>query len=546
MIIKKLNVVFHRHSRWLFGVFTVVIIISFLGFLTPGRFGCDFSDPMTNKIGMAFGKSVTYRDLQEISRNIQIINQALYGLPNRDLEVQNLFGPYCLLKMAEKSGIVASDKEVAQMLTQMPAFQQDGKFSMKLYKEMLSNYQKGGISVDDFNNAIRMMVILNKQDREIVSSVMVTPGEVESFYRRVYGQYRVKGAIFKGDAFKDQVVKDAKKMQDYFENNRSKYVIKGKLSALVAMFPYSASVPEAARAASAAELEKFYKENITQFNDKDGKTQEYAAVAVEVKKKFIESRSRDLAARRAYDFASSVYELVSEAENKAEVFRKQAQKQSLNDKLEIKIIETGLFDTDALEVAKIKSPELIRQLGAALGSGNPVTNAVSGDDGVYVGFTLEQIPPRPAKLNEVAKQLSDDYIAAEAVKLALEAAKTSLEQIKPLKAAERSKAFAGLKKCKIEQFTASTSQPPPAGFENVMPTVVQLHIGELTEVIPLPDGAVIAELQERLPADMKEFESKKELYNSILRQRKEQLARVAFEEELSSQCYMLEDQRARQ
>ena len=31
MIIKKLNRLFHKHSRWLFRGFTVVIIVSFLG-----------------------------------------------------------------------------------------------------------------------------------------------------------------------------------------------------------------------------------------------------------------------------------------------------------------------------------------------------------------------------------------------------------------------------------------------------------------------------------------------------------------------------------
>ena len=30
MIIKKLNNLFHKHSRWLFGAFTIVIIVSFM------------------------------------------------------------------------------------------------------------------------------------------------------------------------------------------------------------------------------------------------------------------------------------------------------------------------------------------------------------------------------------------------------------------------------------------------------------------------------------------------------------------------------------
>lgn len=51
---------------------------------------------------------------------------------------------------------------------------------------------------------------------------------------------------------------------------------------------------------------------------------------------------------------------------------------------------------------------------------------------------------------------------------------------------------------------------------------------------------------ERIPADMKEFEAKKALYTGIFRQRKEQMARLAFEEELGSQCYLLEQQQPQQ
>lgn len=540
MIIKKLNGLFHKHSRWLFGGFTVVIIVSFLGFLTPGQFGCDFSDPESHEFGVAFGKPVTYRDLREMGRNVQIINHVMSGVSNREIDVQNLFGPYCLLQAAERMGIVASDKEVAEMLRQMPTLQKDGKFSMELYNEMLAGYQKAGISAEEFNNAIRMMVMLNKLDREIAAGVVVTPGEVESFYRRLYGKYRIKGALFNADTFKDKVPRDARKMQEFFEKNRSEYVIQAKLSALVVAFPYAGFRAEAANAATAAELEKFYKANTALFDDKDGKTQEYAKVAGEVKKKFIEARSRDLATRRAYDFASAAYEAVGEAENKVEVFRELARKGKLD------IIETGRFDIDATVVGKINSPVLIRQLGAALNAGNPVTNAVPGDDAAYVGFTLGQIAARPAMLNEVAKQLNDDYVAAESLKLAREAAKADLDRIKALKPAERAKAFAALKNCKVEEFEASVSQMPPAGFEYAMQAAVRLHPGELTPVVDTPNGAAIAELLERIPADMKEFEAKKALYTGIFRQRKEQMARLAFEEELGSQCYLLEQQQPQQ
>ena len=66
MVIKKLNSMFHKHSRWLFGIFAAIIIIAFMDFLTPGRGGCAFSGgPENQKVGTAFGKKVTYGDLLE-------------------------------------------------------------------------------------------------------------------------------------------------------------------------------------------------------------------------------------------------------------------------------------------------------------------------------------------------------------------------------------------------------------------------------------------------------------------------------------------------
>ena len=76
MIIKKLNSVFHRHSRWLFGLITIVIIVSFIGFMVPGSFfGFGPETGSGAGVGTAFGKKVTYEDLKEVHRNLEICGQ---------------------------------------------------------------------------------------------------------------------------------------------------------------------------------------------------------------------------------------------------------------------------------------------------------------------------------------------------------------------------------------------------------------------------------------------------------------------------------------
>ena len=75
MIIKKLNGLFHKHGRVLFGLITIVIIISFVGFLVPGQFyGCGaFNCPYVIVVVQSFFKDVTYADLQNEMRKTAVL-----------------------------------------------------------------------------------------------------------------------------------------------------------------------------------------------------------------------------------------------------------------------------------------------------------------------------------------------------------------------------------------------------------------------------------------------------------------------------------------
>ena len=111
MVIKKLNSVFHRHSRWLFGAFTIIIIVSFLGFLTPGTFGFgDMNNPESIPMGTAYGKTVTLGELRNISRNISIFSEVFNGMPiSRDLPNESVFMYACLDRKAKAMGLTVSD-----------------------------------------------------------------------------------------------------------------------------------------------------------------------------------------------------------------------------------------------------------------------------------------------------------------------------------------------------------------------------------------------------------------------------------------------------
>ena len=128
MLIKNLNAVFRKRHRLIFGIFTVIVIISFV-FMGYGRMGNDGGSGAAGEVGVAFGRSVSRADLYEISRRLAVLCEAFQG-GSRELPAEQLLGVYCMLAKARQLGLSASDKEVAAMLRKLPFLQKDGKFDL--------------------------------------------------------------------------------------------------------------------------------------------------------------------------------------------------------------------------------------------------------------------------------------------------------------------------------------------------------------------------------------------------------------------------------
>ena len=187
MVIKKLNSFFHRNSRWLFGAFTIVIIVSFLGFLTPGTFGFgDMSTPDKISMGTAYGEKVTYGELRDVSRNLSLYSEVFNGAAiSRDLPPEAMFTYACIIRKAGAMGLAASDKEVAEMIRTAPAFVRNGSFDKAVYDTAIKNLRRSGVAETDLYAACRQQILINKLQRELTAGITVTEGEAEELFRRL-------------------------------------------------------------------------------------------------------------------------------------------------------------------------------------------------------------------------------------------------------------------------------------------------------------------------------------------------------------------------
>ena len=305
MIIKKLNTMFRKHSKVLFGAFTLIIIVAFMEFLTPGKMGCDGRSSDGAVVGRAYGKKVTISDLQELHRHVSLFRE-VFGGQMVELEPEQLFYLFCLDVKAKMDGLFVSDQEVADFIRSFPAFFTDGKFDQKKYQQLTANLERRGIDDDELVEAVRQQILLLKLQNLQADHVVVTPSEVETLYRIGNTKLTVAAAAYTADSVTAKP--DKAQLEAFFKANLARYRIPRRIAAVVVEIPYGDFIAAAQKNITDAKLESFYNENKLRFAAKDGKVKPFAEVKREVRKRLLEAESAELAKQRAYDFASSIYE----------------------------------------------------------------------------------------------------------------------------------------------------------------------------------------------------------------------------------------------
>jgi len=535
MFINKLNSVFRRHNRLLFGVFTVVVIISFVGFLVPGRFGIEGSGPEAETVGYAFGDEVTRGDLFAVSRRIAVLSEAFQG-GSRQVSPEQAFGFYCTLTKARKLGLDASDKEVAAFLRSLPVFQTNGKFDVDKYQNVISALGRIGIRENEFTGAVRDQVILDKLQRELSGNIIVTENEAREFYRSGKLKYTVKTATFTAPAFAAAVkAPGEKELKGYFEANRGNYQITGSLTALVARMNYNKFMIEAKKQVNEKALKAFYEGNVSLFAGKDGKAPGFAKAKADVVKKYIDHVCRQLAMQSSYKFATEAFEQVAEAPaaKRAAIFTELAAKHGMT------VDAKRTVPLDAAAFGNISDAAFMKAI-MGTSKASCVTNVIPMENGVVIGCMIDRVENRPAELKEVLSKVNKDYRSDEAVRLAVSAAEKAAAALQSTAPAKRAAAFAALKNAKFGEFSFSRMESNvPAGLEVAAEAAAVLNPGENTIALPVSGGAVVARLVKRTPADPAGYEKEAEQCRMMCRFYKLQLAMQAFNEEMSSQCRML-------
>jgi peptidyl-prolyl cis-trans isomerase D len=211
--------------------------------------------------------------------------------------LDNLIKQKLLINTGHDLGMVVTDKQLAMFIGAVPAFQDNGQFSVTRYEQML---RQQNMSVAEFENRVREELLMNdmrtpfaqasaistrvvkqfasvfEQQREIstakisaadfVKQIQVTPAQVKTYYDAHQADFNVPAqakfqyvALSLDDMAKKVKIDDAS-VQQYYQANAAKYSDPEQRSARHILITVAANASAATRASAKAKAEQLYKQ----------------------------------------------------------------------------------------------------------------------------------------------------------------------------------------------------------------------------------------------------------------------------------------------
>jgi hypothetical protein len=394
MIIQKMNNVLVKHGKVTFAIFTGVVIVSFVWFFTPGvdgslLFGGNIG--AGTQYGAVLGHKITYGDVSSARQTASLIRAATYNMsPQRvqSLDEDASFQTALLMKAADVLNIQASDREVADVIHSLPAFQKDGKFSAELYTQYKDRcLAPSGLGFSDLEEAVRSMIRMQKVPMLTASNVIVPDGEAEAGIESMLQKITYHLITFEPGSFEDQVKIEDAEVKDFYAANQSLFMSEPESDGLLAYAPFTekkTEVPE-------EQLKDYYELRKGLFVKEDGTEKTFDEVKDDIRKELETTVESDAAIAAARAFNKSFRDAIREDKDAyladpQKLFRDEAEKAGLKVS-EIKNITRLTKDDEELHIDHqlVDAITILKNVGS-------YTNILTGEHGVSMFLMTARRP----------------------------------------------------------------------------------------------------------------------------------------------------------
>ena len=528
MVIRKMNTVLVKHNKILFGAFSIIIIISFVWFFTPGVDGSLlFGNRMSpnSAVGKVFGKKVKLKDYQKAVDNKSLL-LSLYNpaAPSelRDYVAANIFTDIALEAAAKNAGVTVPDEEVVAEIKRIPVFNSEKGFDTERYESFIKSYvEPSGLTTSDFEESIRRFIATRKLLESVGLNVIVVPDELDRFMNYRLEKLKASAVVFPFDSYKPGKITD-RELEDFYKQNTQLFMTAPQLMTEIVEFDYKNYMKGIT--VTDKQIEEYYKASEDKFK-KNGKLQPLAAVRTQIIGELKLEAAKSKAMDAARDFRNELYNATSEVSTGAgqiAIFNELVKKHKFQ------LVKPISWLTASSElIDKIgREPALVAALFQTT-ERYPITKSVAGKRAAYVAVAVKRQPSVPAAFAEVKAKVEEMLSQQRARAAAQEAASNFAAKLAAGKNLSAELAAAaktpGMKIKPLKEFSRQNINS--ADYEARYALASNTDV---SPVVPTPEGMMLVVVEKRTPPTAAEKKAQKEALTAEFKSEKRALAENAF------------------
>ena len=492
-----------KHARnWLMKVILGIIIIVFIFY-----FGTMGGRQKAETIATIDGKTIAIVDFQREYQNLIDFYRQRYGeiltddlLNKLNLKQQafdNLIHQAIILHQANKLKLEVTTEEVTASILSLPAFQRNGAFDDRIYRQMLRSNK---MTPEEFEERQKKLLTIAKVENLIFDAVKISDQEVYDLYRFQNEKININFLQLSPKDFKGKVMPSRKDLEAYLKGHGNDFRKPEEVQIKYISFLGQDFAPFVKVAD--IDVTDYYEHHKDEFL----KTGDKAVPLGEVKDKIVaqlrQIKGMLIAAEEAKRAHDTIYQ-----EEKFDVYANQKK---------LKINTTGLF---SLHNPPPEFSQLHDFVNIAFGlQRNEISKVLSSGKGYYILKLMTRKPSYIPTLSEIEREVERRYIEEESRRLCKQESEAILNHLKKGEDVKNISQQKGLKVTETGFFLLG-SEIPGLGFSQELSKA----LFQISEKKPYSDNVfninknfVIIQFKERGGIDNYDFEAKKGRLKNIL------------------------------
>lgn len=262
-----LEAIRQRAEGWLVKLILALLLVPFAlwgvdSYFHGGSGGDTIAKVGDQKIsGQEFTQAL--RDQQERLRQALggAYNPAIMDSPEaRAAVLQNLINQHLLAMAAARQHLLVPDQELASLIAQVPAFQDDGKFSKERYEALLRSQN---LTPKQFETQVRQQLLAQQLLGALSESVIMPASVADGVIRFNEEQRSVSTATIASSQFLSQVKIDPAAIKAYYDGHSSEFAVPEEVQ--VQYVTLSPQVLGSQVPVSDQEVQQYYQQHQSQF-----------------------------------------------------------------------------------------------------------------------------------------------------------------------------------------------------------------------------------------------------------------------------------------